>query len=167
MIDLNTNRNQIVGQIGPDGKPIGLLDAMMGVRPPMNPNPFNVPAPSPINYNDLTRELGAQPMPQQQGFNLMNTFRNLFDMPKTTSSVVDGQNITETVMPNVTDQAVENAVAEAGGATGNPLAFMNALSGLLNTPQQQFMPMVQQQATPGLDLQTTDLNSLYGGILNG
>jgi hypothetical protein len=29
------------------------------------------------------------------------------------------------------------------------------------------MPMVQQQATPGLDLQTTDLNSLYGGILNG
>ena len=56
MIDLNINRNQIVGQIGPDGKPIGLLDAMMGVRPPMNPNPFNVPAPSPINYNDLTRE---------------------------------------------------------------------------------------------------------------
>ena len=70
-------------------------------------------------------------------------------------------------MPNVSNQTVENAAEEAGGATGNPLAFMNALSGLLDTPQQQFMPMVQQQATPGLNLQTTDLNSLYGGILNG
>ena len=44
---------------------------------------------------------------------------------------------------------------------------MAALEGLLSTQQPQFMPMVQQQATPGLNLNTADLTKFYGGILNG
>ena len=165
---INLNRNQIVGQLGPDGKPIGLLDAMMGVRPIMNPNPFNVPSPSQINYSDLTRELAEKPVANNlagsQNFNLMNTFRNMFDMPTTTSSIVDGQKITETVMPNVNN--VTDIAGKAATSGANPLMFMSALSGLLEQnqpPPMQVMPM--QQAVRGNPIQVADLSRFYGGIL--
>lgn len=52
------------------------------------------------------------------------------------------------------------------GAGMNPMATLSALSGLLQQPQQpQMMPMVQQQATPGLNLQPINLAQYYGGIL--
>ena len=58
------------------------------------------------------------------------------------------------------------ATAAATGAA-NPMATLSALSGLLQQPQQpQMMPMVQQQATPGLNLQPINLAQYYGGILN-
>ncbi len=166
---INLNRNQIVGQLGTDGKPIGLLDAMMGVRPIMNPNPFNVPSPSQINYSDLTRELAEKPVANNlagsQNFNLMNTFRNMFDMPTTTSSIVDGQKITETVMPNV-NNVTKDIAGKAATSGANPLMFMSALSGLLEQnqpPPMQVMPM--QQAVRGNPIQVADLSRFYGGIL--
>ena len=57
--------------------------------------------------------------------------------------------------------------AVAQGDASNPMMGLNALSGLLEQPQQpQILPMVQQQATPGLNLQPIDLNRFYGGMLN-
>jgi hypothetical protein len=37
--------------------------------------------------------------------------------------------------------------------------------GLLSPQQPQMMPIVPQQTTPGLNLQTPDLNRFYGGLL--
>ena len=50
----------------------------------------------------------------------------------------------------------------------NPLLAQALLSGgmgLLSPQQPQMMPMVQQQAMPGLNLQTPNLNRFYGGLL--
>ena len=58
------------------------------------------------------------------------------------------------------------ATTAAAGAV-NPMMAISALQGLLSNEQPQFMPIVQQQATPGLNLQTADLSKFYGGILNG
>lgn len=169
---INLNRNQIVGQLGPDGKPIGLLDAMMGVRPIMNPNPFNVPSPSQINYSDLTRELAEKPVASNlagnENFNLMNTFRNMFGMPTQNQRMVDGQKITEVDRnmisnPNMTDQDIENELAESGM---NPMMLQTLMEGLLSQSQQppmQVMPM--QQAVRGNPIQVADLSRFYGGLL--
>ena len=54
------------------------------------------------------------------------------------------------------------------GAGMNPLLAQALLSesiGLLSPQQPQMMPMVQQQAMPGLNLQTPNLNRFYGGLL--
>lgn len=54
------------------------------------------------------------------------------------------------------------------GAGMNPMLAQALLSGgmgLLNPQQPQMIPMVQQQAMPGLNLQTPDLNRFYGGLL--
>jgi len=169
MINNLLNNRQIVGQIGPDGRPIGLLDAIMGVRPPVTENPFNVPKPLGINYSALQSQLGAKPEMMQQAPGIMNTMRNFFGMPSTTTDVVDGQNVTyvdRVNIPTANPTDVANvADATAGGV--NPMMAMAALEGLLSNEQPQFMPIVQQQATPGLNLQTADLSKFYGGILNG
>ena len=50
----------------------------------------------------------------------------------------------------------------------NPLlaqAILGGTSGLLSPQQPQFMPMVQQQVTPGLNLQVPSMNNFYGGLL--
>ncbi len=56
---------------------------------------------------------------------------------------------------------------ETGAALGggNPMLALSALQGLLSPQQPQFMPMVQQQVTPGLNLQMPSMNSFYGGLL--
>ncbi len=54
------------------------------------------------------------------------------------------------------------------GAGMNPLLAQALLSGgmgLLNPQQPQMMPMVQQQAMPGINIQPVDLSTYYGGIL--
>jgi hypothetical protein len=54
------------------------------------------------------------------------------------------------------------------GAGMNPLlaqALLSGSMGLLSPQQPQMMPMVQPQVTPGLNLQTPDLNRFYGGLL--
>jgi len=56
----------------------------------------------------------------------------------------------------------------SAGAGMNPLLAQALLSGgmgLLSPQQPQMMPMVQQQAMPGLNLQTPNLNRFYGGLL--
>jgi hypothetical protein len=50
----------------------------------------------------------------------------------------------------------------------NPMLAQALLSGgmgLLSPQQPQMMPIVPQQATPGLSLQTPSLNRFYGGLL--
>lgn len=50
----------------------------------------------------------------------------------------------------------------------NPLlaqAILGGSAGLLSPQQPQFMPMVQQQVTPGLNLQVPSMNNFYGGLL--
>ena len=136
--------------------------------PQYSSNPFNVPTPTGINYNNLTKQLAEKPVANNlagnENFNLMNTFRNMFDMPTTTSSIVDGQKITETVMPNVNN--VTDIAGKAATSGANPLMFMSALSGLLEQnqpPPMQVMPM--QQAVRGNPIQVADLSRFYGGIL--
>jgi hypothetical protein len=54
------------------------------------------------------------------------------------------------------------------GAGMNPMlaqALLSGSMGLLSPQQPQIMPMVQQQAMPGLNLQTPNLNRFYGGLL--
>jgi len=54
------------------------------------------------------------------------------------------------------------------GAGMNPMLAQALLSGgmgLLSPQQPQMMPIVPQQATPGLNLQTPNLNRFYGGLL--
>lgn len=54
------------------------------------------------------------------------------------------------------------------GAGMNPMLAQALLSGgmgLLSPQQPQMMPIVPQQATPGLNLQTPSLNRFYGGLL--
>jgi len=48
---------------------------------------------------------------------------------------------------------------------GNPMLALSALQGLLSPQQPQFMPLVQQQVTPGLNLQVPSMNNFYGGLL--
>ena len=55
--------------------------------------------------------------------------------------------------------------AGAGAGAGNPMLALSALQGLLSPQQPQFMPMVQQQVTPGLNLQVPSMNNFYGGLL--
>jgi|TARA_R100001224_G_scaffold106793_1_gene81589 hypothetical protein len=169
MINNLLNNRQIVGQIGPDGRPIGLLDAMMGVRPPVVDNPFNVPKVLGIDYSNLRKELGEKPAMMQQSTGIMDTMRNFFGMPSKTTDVVDGQNITYVDRVNLPNPNATEAANVADAASGqmNPMMAMAALEGLLSNQQPQFMPMVQQQATPGLNLNTADLTKFYGGILNG
>ena len=52
-----------IGKIGLDGKQITFLDALQGRGlPQYSSNPFNVPTPTGINYNDLTQQLSNQPI---------------------------------------------------------------------------------------------------------
>ena len=54
------------------------------------------------------------------------------------------------------------------GAGMNPMlaqALLSGSMGLLSPQQPQMMPIVPQQTTPGLNLQTPDLNRFYGGLL--
>ena len=172
MLSQPLNNQPIVGQIGPDGKPITFLDALFGVRPPMNPNPFNVPNPliSSGIMSNLSNVLGEQtaPMQPEQNFNLMNTFRNAFGMPTQTTSMVDGEEITSVDRTNTlpTDQQMENEVAESGM---NPALLQAALSGLLNeTPQQPMPPAnIQGAFMRGQQLPMQSMSRFYGGVLSG
>lgn len=58
------------------------------------------------------------------------------------------------------------ATAAATGAA-NPLLALSAIQGLLSPQETQMFPMVQQQATPGLNIQPQNLAQFYGGILGG
>ena len=54
------------------------------------------------------------------------------------------------------------------GAGMNPMlaqALLSGSMGLLSPQQPQMMPIVPQQTTPGLNLQTPDLNRFDGGRL--
>tara|TARA_R100001510_G_scaffold3624_1_gene2886 strand:- start:3882 stop:4208 length:327 start_codon:yes stop_codon:yes gene_type:complete len=54
------------------------------------------------------------------------------------------------------------------GAGMNPLlaqALLEGGMGLLSPQQPQFMPLVQQQVTPGLNLPMSSINQFYGGLL--
>ena len=110
-----------IGKIGLDGKPVTFFDAMQGRGlPQYSSNPFNVPTPTGINYNNLTKQLAEKPVADNlagsQNFNLMNTFRNMFGMPTQNQRMVDGQQITEVDRnmisnPNMTDEErLEEAV---------------------------------------------------------
>jgi len=57
-----------------------------------------------------------------------------------------------------------SATTAAAGA-GNPMLALSALQGLLSPQQPQFMPMVQQQVTPGLNIPMSSMNQFYGGLL--
>ena len=162
-----------IGKIGLDGKPVTFFDAMQGRGlPQYSSNPFNVPTPTGINYNNLTKQLAEKPVADNlagsQNFNLMNTFRNMFGMPTQNQRMVDGQQITEVDRnmisnPNMTDQDIENQLAESGM---NPMMLQTLMQGLLSQPQQppmQVMPM--QQAVRGNPVQVADLSRFYGGIL--
>ena len=58
------------------------------------------------------------------------------------------------------------ATTAAAGAV-NPMMAISALQGLLSNEQPQMLPMVQQQAIPGLSIPMANMNQFYGGILNG
>ena len=171
------NNTPIVGQIGPSGRPIGLLDAIMGVRP-TGASPFPVPNPSlttgisnipGINYGALQQQLGTPNQMTQEAPGIMNMMRNFFNQPST--DVVDGEKVTyvdrvqtPTKEPEPkTDQQVENDMAESG-INANLLSAITQ-SGLLDAQTPQFMPMVNQQAAQGLNLQPINLAQYYGGIL--
>ena len=94
------NNTPILGQIGPDGRPIGLLDAIMGVRP-RGVSPIPVPNPSlttgisnipGINYGALRQQLGTPNQMPQEAPGIMNMMRDFFNQPKT--DVVDGEKVT-------------------------------------------------------------------------
>ena len=55
--------------------------------------------------------------------------------------------------------------AATGEGAGNPMLALSALQGLLSPQQPQFMPMVQQQVTPGLNIPMSSMNQFYGGLL--
>ena len=168
MLSQPLNNQPIAGQIGPDGKPITFLDALFGVRPPMNPNPFNVPNPliSSGIMSNLSNVLGEQTAPMQpdQNFNLM---------PTQTTSMVDGEQITSVDRTNTlpantlpTDQQMENEAAESGI---NPALLQAALLGLLNeTPQQPMPPAnIQGAFMRGQQLPLQSMSRFYGGVLSG
>lgn len=58
-------------------------------------------------------------------------------------------------------------VAAAEASATNPMMALSALQGLLSNEQPQMLPMVQQQAIPGLSIPMANMNQFYGGILNG
>ncbi len=60
---------------------------------------------------------------------------------------------------------VDPTVASSSMAQANPMTALSALSGLLQESQPQMLPMVQQQAMPGINIQPVDLSTYYGGIL--
>ena len=177
------NNTPILGQIGPDGRPIGLLDAIMGVRP-RGVSPIPVPNPSlttgisnipGINYGALQQQLGTPTQMPQEPTGIMNMMRNFFNQPKT--DVVDGEKVTyvdrvqtptkepesKTDQEPKTDQQLENEMAESGINTDLLSAITQ--SGLLDTRTPQFMPIAQQQAAQGLNLQPINLAQYYGGLL--
>ena len=55
----------------------------------------------------------------------------------------------------------------ATAATGavNPLLALSAMQGLLGPQQPQMMPIIQQQAVPGLRIPMSSMNNFYGGLL--
>ena len=57
--------------------------------------------------------------------------------------------------------------ATAATGAANPLLALSAIQGLLSPQETQMLPMVQQQATPGLNIQPQNLAQFYGGILGG
>lgn len=61
---------------------------------------------------------------------------------------------------------IDPTTAAATGAS-NPLLALSAIQGLLSPQETQMFPMVQQQATPGLNIQPQNLAQFYGGILGG
>jgi len=58
-----------------------------------------------------------------------------------------------------------DATAQAAMGGGNPMLALSALQGLLSPQQPQFMPLVQQQVTPGLNIPMSSMNQFYGGLL--
>ena len=62
-----------------------------------------------------------------------------------------------------TDQQLENLMAESD--INIDLLSAITQSGLLDTRTPQFMPIAQQQAAQGLNLQPINLAQYYGGIL--
>ena len=63
------------------------------------------------------------------------------------------------------DPMATTTAAGAGAGAGNPMLALSALQGLLSPQQPQFMPMVQQQVTPGLNIPMSSMNQFYGGLL--
>ena len=57
-------------------------------------------------------------------------------------------------------------VAAAGASATNPMMALSALQGLLSEEPQQLMPIIQQQAVPGLNNPIADMSKFYGGMLN-
>ncbi len=171
------NNTPILGQIGPDGRPIGLLDAIMGVRP-RGVSPIPVPNPSlttgisnipGINYGALRQQLGTPNQMPQEAPGIMNMMRDFFSQPKT--DVVDGEKVTyvdrvqtPTKEPEPkTDQQLENEMAESG--INIDLLSAITQSGLLDSRTPQFMPIAEQRAAQGVNLQPINLAQYYGGIL--
>tara|TARA_R100001015_G_scaffold15847_1_gene7758 strand:+ start:501 stop:854 length:354 start_codon:yes stop_codon:yes gene_type:complete len=62
--------------------------------------------------------------------------------------------------------ASDAAAGAAGGAGAvNPLLALSAMQGLLGPQQPQMMPIIQQQAVPGLRIPMSSMNNFYGGLL--
>lgn len=57
-------------------------------------------------------------------------------------------------------------VAAAEASATNPMMALSALQGLLSQEPQQLMPIIQQQAIPGLNIPISNMDRFYGGILN-
>tara|TARA_R100001015_G_scaffold3719_1_gene1303 strand:- start:3437 stop:3796 length:360 start_codon:yes stop_codon:yes gene_type:complete len=58
-----------------------------------------------------------------------------------------------------------DAAAQAATGAMDPMMAISALQGLLSNEQPQMLPMVQQQAIPGLSIPMADMNRFYGGLL--
>jgi hypothetical protein len=59
-----------------------------------------------------------------------------------------------------------DAAAQAATGAMDPMMMSAILGGgLLNPQPQQMLPIVQQQAIPGLSIPMADMNRFYGGLL--
>lgn len=59
-----------------------------------------------------------------------------------------------------------DATAQAATGVMNPMMMSAILgSGILNEQPKEMLPIIDQQAVPGLSLAMNDLNRFYGGLL--
>tara|TARA_R100001460_G_scaffold44434_4_gene81196 strand:- start:271 stop:798 length:528 start_codon:yes stop_codon:yes gene_type:complete len=167
--------NQIVGQLGPDGKPITLFDAMMGVRP--GPN-----QPLGIDYNAMRQNLTGGPAmqpPPLPGFmdnvsnmGIMDTLKGYFGVPMTSTEMVDGNMVTNVDRSNILNTGnipgklnematgVDDYIAGLSG--DEAMSLVSGLQGLLGSGEQQPLKAAPiASASPGLRLDINPFEDLY------
>lgn len=156
--------NQIVGMIGPDGKPISFFDALMGVRP------TSMVAPSQL------RPMSMSPTQMQQ------RYENMPFIPESVRGIQSPQ-VTQDLLEQGIGGAYDLATGEMkpGGIMGalsnlgeqfsnlsgpEAMSLISNVQGLLAQPDAPAMPTLRMpSASTGLRLPGIDLMQYYKGLL--